>query len=65
MIIGLLLTVFLILALYLMSSEDKTKKRIGKATLVVIGILVVLPVAAAIIFLMTCFGIIGLGSIGH
>ncbi len=61
----IILITYLSFTAYFMSSEDKAKKRLGKGMLIAFGVLVVLPIAAGILLLLTCFGIVGLASLGH
>ena len=62
---ALILLTFTGIMVWFLTSQDKVKKKIGIGMLIAFGVMVVLPIAAGLLFLLTCFGIIGLGSMGH
>lgn len=59
--IGMIGIAYIAFMIVFLVSEDKTKKQIGKGMLILLGVAVVIPFAAGFLFLLTCFGLIGLG----
>ena len=60
MIFGLLLTVTLVIAILFMASQNKTKQKIGSSIIILLGIFIVIPIVAILIFFVTCLGVMAL-----